>query len=383
MTGKRDHGDGAIDPRGKDRWRLRYRVGGKRYTKTVKGSITDARTALRALLKSADDGQHVAPDKTTIREYLRTWIDNDVGLSPKTRERYRQLAEHQIIPHLGAITLQNLRPATLHEWHATLLKSGSKDGRPLSARTVGHAHRVLHRALERALRLEIIPRNVAAIIRPPKVQAAEIAILTPAQMADVLAQLDGHPLHPVVALALGTGMRRGELCALAWGAVNLDRASVRVERSLEETAEGLRFKSPKTTHGRRTVSLPASVVDILRVHRRQQNEQRLLLGLGGATASDLVFALPDGSPYPPDKMSRDWLRIVTSRKLPRVMFHALRHSHVSALIGSGQDVLTISRRIGHANPAVTLAVYAHQFGDHDEDAAVAIDAALTGSAPKK
>src|SRR5580692_1389322 len=169
MTSRRDHGDGAIDQRGKDRWRLRYWVDGKRYTKTVKGSITDARTALRALLKSADDGQHIAPDKTTIREYLRSRIDTDAGLSPKTRERYRQLAEYQIIPGLGAITLQNLRPATLHEWHAQLLKCGSKDGRPLSARTVGHAHRVLHRALERALRLEIIPRNVAAIIRPPKV----------------------------------------------------------------------------------------------------------------------------------------------------------------------------------------------------------------------
>jgi integrase len=379
----RNHGDGAIDQRGKDRWRLRYWVGGKRYTKTVKGGITDARTELRALLKAADDGQHIAPDKTLLGDYLRSWIDTDANLSPKTRERYRQLADHQIIPHLGAIAAQNLRPATLHEWHATLLKSGSKVGRPLSARTVGHAHRVLHRALERALRLEIIPRNVAAIIRPPKVQAAEVAILTPAQMADLLAKLNDHALHPIVALALGTGMRRGELCALIWGLVDLDKATVRVERSLEETAAGLRIKEPKTNHGRRTVSLPASVVDILRVHRRQQNEQRLLLGLGGASATDLVFALPDGSPYPPDKLSRDWLRIVTSRKLPRVMFHALRHSHVSALIGSGQDILTISRRIGHASPAVTLAVYAHRFGNHDRDAAVAIDAALTGLAPKQ
>jgi integrase len=125
------------------------------------------------------------------------------------------------------------------------------------------------------------------------------------------------------------------------------------------------------------------VVAILRAHRRQQNEQRLLLGLGGADATDLVFALADGSPYPPDKLSRDWLRIVTARKLPRVMFHALRHSHVSALIAAGQDVLTISRRIGHASPAVTLAVYAHRFGDHDKDAALAMDAMLTGLVPKR
>jgi integrase len=379
MTHKRDHGDGAIDQRGKDRWRLRYRVGGKRYTKTVKGSITDARTALRALLKSADDGHHVAPDKTTIGEYLRTWIGTDIGLSPKTRERYHQLADHQIIPHLGSIRLQNLRPVTLHEWHATLLKSGSKDGRPLAARTVGHAHRVLHRALERALRLEIIPRNVAAIIRPPKVRAAEVAILTPAQMADVLAQLDGHPLRPIVALALGTGMRRGELCALTWGAVDLDKANVRVERSLEETAAGLRIKEPKTKYGRRTIALPPNVVEALHAHRRQQTEQRMMLGMGRAAAGDLVFTLADGSPYPPDKLSRDWGNVVRDRKLPRVMFHALRHSHASALIAAGIDIVMVSQRLGHGSPAITLGIYAHAVSKTDAVAAQAIERAIKGS----
>lgn len=354
---KRDHGDGGIDARGKDRWRLRYRVGGQRFTKTVQGSITDAKRELRAVLKAADDGVHIAPDKTTITDYIRGWLANDTDLSPKTVERYRQLAEQQIIPHLGAIVLQNLRPAKVAEWHAALLKGGGKGGRPLSARTVGHAHRVLHRGFERALRLEIIPRNVCAVIPPPKVQAAEVEILTAEQMAKVLGALDGHPLHPIVAVALGTGMRRGEMCGLAWGAVDLERAAVRVERSLEETAAGLRFKEPKTRHGRRTVSIPANVVEALRAHRRQQNEQRLLFGLGGSTASDLVFTLADGSPYPPDKLSRDWGNIVRDRRLPRVMFHALRHSHASALIAAGFDVVTVSQRLGHASPAITLTVY--------------------------
>jgi integrase len=383
MTSRRDHGDGAIDQRGKDRWRLRYWVAGKRYTKTVRGSITDAKRELRALLKAADDGQHVAPDKTTVCDYLRCWLDTDDSLAPKPLERYRQLAEQQIIPHLGTMLLQSLRPATIHNWHGTLLRQGGKNGRPLSARTVGHAHRVLHRALERALRLELIPRNVASVIRPPKPQAAEIEILSQQQIADLLEQLADHPLLPIVALALGTGMRRGEICALTWGNLNLDKASVRIERSMEETAQGLRVKAPKTRHGRRTVTIPASVMPILRAHRRQQNEHRLLFGLGGAVATDLVFALADGSPYPPDKLSRDWSNIVRDRKLPRVMFHSLRHAHASALIAAGLDVIAVSRRLGHASPAITLGVYAHQFGDRDDNAALAMDAALTGLAPKK
>jgi integrase len=195
------------------------------------------------------------------------------------------------------------------------------------------------------------------------------------QIADGLANLDGHPLHAIVAFSLGTGMRRGELCGLPWGALDLDSAIVRVERSLEETAAGLRFKASKTRCGRRTVSIPASVVKTLRTHRRTRIEQRLLLGLSRPGGDDLVFTPSRWLGLPPDKLSRDWLRIVTSRKLPRVMFHALRHSHVSALIAAGLDVLTISQRIGHASPAITLAVSAHRFAAKDTEAARAMDSA--------
>lgn len=328
---KRGHNEGAIDQRGPDRWRLRWRVAEKRFSKTIHGPKKAAQKELRRLLESSDRGVHVAPDRTSLAEYLRGWLDENNHITPKTLERYRQLAEQQIIPHLGATVLQNLRPAQIQEWHGTLLREGGAGGRRLSARTVGHAHRVLHRALARALRLEIIGRNAASAVPPPKVDAAEIAILSPEQITQVLARLAGHSLYPIVAFALGTGMRRGEICALQWGDVDLVGAAVRVERSLEETSEGLRLKAPKTRHGRRIISLPANVVEILRTHWLAHSEQRMKFAQGRPDPGDLVFPLSDGSPYPPDKLSRDWLRIISGRKLPRIMFHALRHSHASAL----------------------------------------------------
>jgi integrase len=115
MTTKRAHNDGGIDQRGENRWRLRYRVNGKRYAKAFRGSLAEARKELRRLLKSADDGMHIEPEKTTVAEYLRAWLDADSSLAPKTLERYRQLAEQQIIPHLGAMVLQNIRPAHVHD----------------------------------------------------------------------------------------------------------------------------------------------------------------------------------------------------------------------------------------------------------------------------
>jgi integrase len=370
---RRDHGDGGIDARGADRWRLRWRVDGKRFTKSFRGSIGEARKELRRVIKSADDGQHVAPARLVLADYLRDWLGADPGISPKTRERYRQLAELQIIPHLGTVALQKLRPVQVSKWHGELLKTG------LAPRTVGHAHRVLHRSLERAVALELVSRNVAHPASPPKVERVEIVILTAGQIADTLRRIEDHPLHAIVSLAVTTGMRRGEICGLAWGAVDLDGATVRVERSLEETAEGLRVKPPKTRSGFRTISLPKSTVETLREHHRRQGEQRLLFGLGRPGADDPLFTLADGSPYPPDKLSRDWGNLVRDRKLPRVTFHALRHSHASALIAAGVDIVTVSKRLGHGSPAITLGVYAHLFNRTDALAAQAIERALRSS----
>jgi integrase len=286
---------GSITRRGIRSWRVKFEAGdrdpdtGKRQTRyiTVRGTKKDAQRELIRLLGEVENGTAVDPSRVMVTEYLRAWLEHGEGLSPKTLERYRQLAEQQIIPDLGAIPLQKLRPAQVQGWHGLLLKSGGKDRKPLSARTVGHSHRVLHGALERAMRLEIISRNAARPVPPPKVAITEATTLNADQISEVLMGLQGYggrygslPLHPIAVLAIGTGMRRGEICGLSWGAVDLDKARVRIECSLEETADGLRFKSPKTAHGRRTVSLPASAVATLREHRNRQLEHRLALGLG-------------------------------------------------------------------------------------------------------
>lgn len=374
---------GNITRRGKSSWRIKFDVetdaNGRRRTRfvTVRGKRQDAERELTRLLGQADAGTLVEATKVTVREFIQDWFDSAHGLSPKTLERYRQLAEQQIFPHLGGIVLQKLKPAKVQEWHGALLKSGGMNGRPLSARTVGHAHRVLHRALERGVENETLARNVASVISPPRVEEDEIQILSPEEITSVIHRLNGDELYVIAAIGLATGMRRGELLAVRWVDCELDAAAVRIERSLEETRAGLRFKPPKTKHGRRTVSLPPSAVSVLREHRRQQLELRLQLGLGRPGPDVLVFSNPDGSPMSPDKLSRDWSRMCIALGLPRVMLHALRHTHVSALIAAGVDVVTISRRIGHSDPVVTLRRYAHLFNRKtDAAAAGAIEAAL-------
>ena len=209
---------GNITRRGKTSWQLKFDVpspNGKRQQryKTVRGTYKDAQRELTRLLSASDEGTLPDPTRVTLAEYLRSWLDTAVGLSPKTLERYRELAEEQVIPHLGVTPLQKLTAEQVQTWHAKLIRGDDS----LSPRTVLHAHRVLNLALKRAVKNNTLARNVAAIHQPPKVEEREIEILTPDQIGEVLAKLDGHPLYPIVALALATGVRRGELLGLQWG----------------------------------------------------------------------------------------------------------------------------------------------------------------------
>ena len=171
-------------------------------------------------------------------------------------------------------------------------------------------------------------------------------------------------------------MRRGELLALRWGDVDLDAGRIQVERSLEQTKAGLRIKEPKTKHGRRGIKVPPSIVAELKAHWTQQQQYRLKLGLGRAGNGDLVFSRRDGMLRSPNATSREWRQLLAEFKLPAISLHALRHTHASQLIASGMDVLTISRRLGHASPTVTLNVYGHLFGSSDDRAAEIIEASF-------
>jgi len=366
---------GNITKRGKISWQLKFdapALDGKRQQRyaTVRGTRQDAQKELTRLLAASDTGTLPDPSNATLAEYVEGWLASAHEQSPKTLERYRELAKGQIVPHLGAHKLQRLKPEHVQQWHGVLVGLG------LAPRTVGHAHRLLRLVLQCAVKNGTLTRNVATVHRPPKVEDAEIEILSAEQIGDVRAKLEGHTLLPIVELALATGMRRGELLGLQWGDIDLDAGTLRVERSLEETAAGLRLKQPKTKRGRRNISLPAETVTMLRAHKVKLLELRFALGLGNITPETLVFSTIEGRLVRPRNLTKAWSRVQADKKLPHVSFHALRHSHVSVLIRSSVDILTISRRLGHSKASITLDVYGHLISGADKDAADAIAGVL-------
>jgi integrase len=189
--------------------------------------------------------------------------------------------------------------------------------------------------------------------------------------------LVGQSIYCRAIVSLFTGIRRGETLALRWPNTDLDAKVIRVREALEETkAHGIRFKKAKTKNGRRDITLPDIVVEALREHRRPQLELRIALGLGKLPDDALVFPALDGGPQSPRAFSGDWADAAERIGMAEITLHALRHTHASQLIDAGVELVTISKRLGHASPNITLQIYAHLFRKRDDKAAEAINAAL-------
>jgi integrase len=382
----------CIYKRGEGRWAIilegeRDPKTGKRkqHWHTIKGTYRQAQARLHELSASLQKGDYVEPSKLTVADYVRSRIAQWAAsgrISPKTTERYTELIDNQIAPHIGAVPIQKLKASDIEGWHTSLKIRGRKDGKGgVSNRTISHAHRVLSKALRDAVRHNIVSKNVAAEERAPAVAADEMIILTPEQVRDLPVKLNGQRMYARAITALYTGMRPQELLALRWNALDLNAKppTVAVSEALEGTKQhGLRFKGPKTASGRRQITLPDIVVDVLREHKRQQLEERMALGLGRPSEDALVFpALRDPSlPQAPDAFSAEWRDAADKIGLCGVPLYSLRHTHASQLIDEGVDVVTISKRLGHASPAITLKVYAHLFRKDDGKAAEAINRAL-------
>jgi integrase len=376
---------GHVRRRGKRSFELKFDAGadpvtGKRRIRyqSFKGSKREAEIELARLVAQNAAGDGVDPSKEILAEFIERWVRDwaSLNVSAKSLERYQQVLTLYVAPHVGATRMQKLRPVHLSELYAKLLRGGGHNGRPLSAATVRYTHSVLHRALGHATTWGLVATNVAAVVRPPPVPEREITILTEEQIGAVLRHLEGRTLRPIVSFLLGTGARRGEALALRWRDLDLEKGVARIERSVEQTKGALRFKSPKTKSGRRNVTISPWLVAELRAHKMRQQERRLSLGLGRAPEDSLVFGRWDGSVRAPHWLTQKFSLAMDALKIDTTL-HGLRHTHVSQLIASGLDILTISRRIGHASASITLDVYGHLFSNTDARAAAIMQETFT------
>jgi integrase len=293
---------------------------------------------------------------------------------PKTLAGYRHDIDHYIVPRIGRMRLQALRPAVISKLYRDLAEHGGRDGRALSATTVSHIHRTLRKALADAVDVEqLLAANPAARSKRPRSTTAEpIQVWTAHQLSSFLTAAHDHRLFAFYRLAAYTGARRCELLYLRWEAVNLDAAEITFGGSTAVVC-GQRVEGTTKGGRSRTISLDCDTVAILREHRRQQAEERLAAGSAWTDTGGLVFVTQWGEPLYPDTVTALMTKLINqhnksatppARPLPHARLHDLRHLHATTLLLAGVPVHVVAARLGHADPAVTLRVYSHVLREH-------------------
>lgn len=367
MGGKRGNGEGSIHQLPNGKWRAQATIDGRRVG-VVSKTNKEAQEQLRKILGDADRGLLPPVEKLTLATHVERWLDDVVkpSVRPRTTKGYRDIARLHILPTLGRMKLAQLQPNHIQALYGKLTEAG------LSAKTVRNVHAVLRRSLNQAVDWYLVPRNVVTLAHPPRVERHEVVALTPEQVRQLLDYVRGGRWEPLVATALATGMRQSELLGLKWGDVDLNAGTVRVQRQLGRDGT---FAEPKTAKGRRTIDLPTVRVASLREHKRQQNEERLLVGPDWVH-NNLVFCTHQGKPLSQRNVLRAFKLILDRAGLPDVPFHALRHTSATLLFLKGEHPKVVQERLGHSTIAMTLDIYSHLIPGMGRAAADKLDALL-------
>jgi integrase len=368
---RRGRGEGLIRERLDGSWEARVSLGydndGKRITRSVYGKTKgEVQDKLRKLQNDAAGGQLAEPATITVGQYLESWLKDTAKpkCSPTTFARYESLVHVHITPHIGSIKLAKLQPVQINYLMGEIARDVEDRN---NGRSPAWSQRLslmlLSNALRHAVRLRLIPYNPAADIPKAKPREKEIEFLTAEQGKKFLAAAKKKRLYALFAVALGTGMRQGEIFALRWDAIDFERKQLTVRHSLVELRGGVfSTKEPKSKQSRRTIKLPDFVITALKAHKKAMTKE--------GHHSPFCFTTKTGKHISKSNLTRQVFRVILkAAKLPRVKFHALRHSHASMLLHDGASIKAVSQRLGHSTVELTLRVYFHLLPDADDSLA--------------
>lgn len=361
---KRGNGEGSIYRRKSDgRWvgslslpdGTRKVFYGKKQSEVI-AKLDEAANDLRR-------GMLTVGENVTLQEYLENWLENihKPVIRLSTYLNYRKLIKNYLVPGLGKVKVQKLTPQQVQAFYSKKIRDG------LSPKTVNNVHVLLHKALDNAVKWNMLPRNVCDAVTPPRIPRKEKNVLTREQAHTLLKEVKAHRLEALLTLAVTTGMREGELLALRWQDIDLEHGSLQVKRAVTYLKEyGYVESEPKTAKSQRTIKLPVFVVSILLTHRLQQKEQKQEVGTTWIDKG-LVFTNAQGYYLSPSTLLKMFKRFLVSIGLPSMRFHDLRHSAATILLAMNTHPKVVQEILGHSQIAMTLDVYSHALPSMQED----------------
>jgi integrase len=322
---------------------------------------------------------NTATGTETVGDLLDQWLAHcdSLGRSPTTMRKYRSIADSVVRPELGRIKVTKLTARDLDRLYGKLTAKGNKPT------TVRRVHALIGTALHQAERWDMVDRNVAKRAQPPQIHTEQVGAPTPEEVRAIITAAD--KVEPTLAtyllLAALTGCRRGELCALRWSDIDWETGTLRIARSIYETAGGGWGEKSTKTHQARRIGLDALTLGALRRHRAIVEPLAAELDLAVTEDAFLFSRSPAGAePIRPDVISKFARRIAETAGVDTHL-HSLRHFSATQAIAAGFDPVTVGARLGHADPSITLRVYSHVLQHRDQDVADALGRVLALPAP--
>jgi integrase len=353
---RRGHGEGSIFKRKDGRWAASITLENHKrktfYGKTKK----EVQERLKKAQLELHQGTFIVRAQQTVAQYLHGWLEvHKQAIRPRSQERYEAIIRLHLVPRLGNIPLAKLTAQHLEELYIEKLEEG------LSPTTVTAVHTMLHTALEKAVRLGLVSRNVCDLVSPPRKVQKEIKPLSPQQVLQLLEAAKGHPQETLFILALTTGMRRGELLGLKWQDLDFEKGVLQVRRALTRMPTGLGYREtePKTKMSRRSIVLISFAIEALKKHRDRQLEMKARAGEAWQE-HDYVFSTPLGTHLSPGHDVLVQLKILLKKAgLPEIRFHDLRHSTATLLLSKGVHPKVVQEILGHSEISMTMDTYSH------------------------
>ena len=360
MAKHRGSGEGSIYQAKDGRWRgeisLGYKPDGKALRKIVYGKTrNEVSDAMKRVLRDQQLGLTITSERQTVAQFLTDWLQNTV--KPKNREQtyrsYEWITRVHLIPALGRLSLQKLTPQKLQSFLNERHSTG------LSPATIKHINATLRAALSQARRWQLVHQNAAKLVTLPRSVRYQATVLSPDQAKTFLESVAGTREEGLFTMALTIGLRRGELLALRWSDVDLEKGTLQVNHSLERVRKGgLRLADPKSARAVRNLRLPHVCLSALLRHRELQAEERQWAGSKWHDV-DYVFTSSIGTPIQPEKVTRLFAASLKIAQLPKVRFHDLRHSCATLLLALGVHPKLVQETLGHSTFQLTMDTYSH------------------------
>lgn len=349
---RRGNNEGTVTKRADGRWMARISLGlvdGRMQRKSVYGKTREEAVAkMRAVQRELDRGVTVRSSTPMLKEFLQEWLGRKASLAPKTQESYRQIVERHIEPAIGSVRLEKLNQRHVLKLLDSVQATGVKPS------TVEQVRRVLRAALGEAMSLDLVTRNVAALVKvPERIKKYEAQALNPHQVDAFHAHAADSQYRVLYLLAFTYGIRQGELIGLRWQDIDFDNRVIRIRKQIQRVDGVLVFRDLKTESSQRDLPLRGDIAAELKNHRTAQIEERLKAGGRWQTQWGLVFSTSIGSPVDTSALRRDFVGILESASLPAIRFHDTRHTATSIMTASGIHPAVIQEILGHTTYAMS------------------------------